>query len=117
MRRSLRLLVGVVAVFSATAVGCSSQDTAVLTTFCNLYKGMTREQVRESLGDPNESRSDVDVWWYKSDLKQLPLGSKYSEKDWTASVEYTRNLSSAMWVVEDYFAKEKLDLPCPDMRE
>lgn len=79
--------------------------------------GMTREQVREAMGDPNDSRSDVDVWWYKYDLKQLPPGSKSREAEWTASVEYTQNLSSGMWVVEDIFAKEKLDLPCPDMRE
>jgi hypothetical protein len=114
MKQSLRLLVGIVAALSATAVGCSSPDSEVLTTFCNLYIGMTREQVRESMGDPNDSRSDVDVWWYKNDLKQVPPGSQYREAEWTASVGYTQNVSSAMWVVERY---TKVDLPCPDMRE
>jgi len=79
--------------------------------------GMTREQVREVMGEPNDSVSKVDIWFYTYDLKQLPLGSKRGTDNWSASVEYTRNLSSAMWVNEPFFAKEKLDLPCPDMRE
>jgi len=116
MRRKFKFLVGVIAVIPLTVIGCASKNSEVLTTFCNLYMGMTRQQVRENMGAPNDSKSNVDVWWYKSDLRQLPAGSMFRDADWTASVEYIQNLSSSMWVVEDQFPG-KLQLPCPDMRE
>lgn len=78
---------------------------------------MTREEVRGSMGAPNETVSNVDIWWFKNDLSQLPLGSEFSDSDWAASVEYTLNMTSAMWVSQFEESDGKLDLPCPEMRD
>ena len=85
-----RILLGV-ALFFTAAVGCSSKDEAVLTEACNLYRGMTREQVRETMGGPTSSISKYDEWHFDSNNKRL-LSSDSSDKvAWKVFVRYAND--------------------------
>ena len=91
-----RILLGVVLFFTAV-VGCSSKDEAVLTEACNLYRGMTREQVRETIGQPNRSGSFDDIWFFDSNNRRLPFGSNWSDKfAWRVHVFYIDNVADGV---------------------
>ena len=94
-----RILLGVVLFFTAV-VGCSSKDEAVLTEACNLYRGMTREQVRETMGGPTSSTSAFDAWHFDSNNKRL-LSSDLSDKvAWRATVWYAKNMVRDVTVLD-----------------
>ena len=93
-----RILLGVVLFFTAV-VGCSSKDEAVLTEACNLYRGMTREQVREIMGQPNLSESSwgsnapggFDTWVFDSNNKSIPRSNLSDKVAWRIDVYYQKN--------------------------
>lgn len=88
-----RSLLGV-ALVSAAVVSCSSKNEAIFTKFCNLYPGMTREQVRETMGEPNKSNYFEDLWLFDSNNRRLSLGSNSSDKfAWKANVGYKDNVA------------------------
>ena len=92
-----RILLGV-ALFFTAVVGCSSKDGAVLTEACNLYQGMTREQVRETMGQPNFSSSSrtrhgegVDTWFFDSNNKSVPNSKLSGSQAWRTDAYYLNN--------------------------
>jgi len=81
------------ALITLVVAGCSSKEEDTLQKFCNLYEKMSREQVREVMGEPNCSADQQslgqDRWYFDSNNKQLPYYST-AVYEWAAVVDYKK---------------------------